>query len=123
MVPRVEDHFFALVTAGVSHNHFAKKEITSHTKLYPLRAKTVGDRHGVVDGFEPHRAWQLAPSSLLARIQTVPPAAATTSPDLKRISACGVGQNVLRRRVSIPLTALWRYNLKRFTSPTIQSDL
>jgi hypothetical protein len=41
----------------------------------------------------------------------VPPAAATTSPDLKRISACGVGENVLRRRVSIALTALWRYNL------------
>jgi hypothetical protein len=47
----------------------------------------------------------------------VPPAAATTSPDLKRISACGVGENVLRRRVSIALTALWRYNLNDSPRP------
>jgi hypothetical protein len=60
MVPRVEDHFFALVTAGVSRNHFARNQISSRTKLYQLRAKTIGDQHRVVAGFKPHRAWELA---------------------------------------------------------------
>ena len=88
--------------------------------FYQLRAKTVGDRHRVVVGFKPHRAWELASTSFLARIRTVPPAAATTSPALKPISACRVGQNVLRRqRLEIALTALWRYNLNDSPRPTI----